>query len=331
MVKKIVVFHEYGAKSHYVGLEEYATSINTRLVYREFNLLKQFLKLFFKRGSFKVFLKNICFLTTVLFSKNHIIILGMAPGDYRLFIYFLLLKRHIVFWHTSWVNQDVFKPLPKGLNNSSYKKKWYKTLNLLIRGVAIVNPFSLGPLKKLGFKNIVTVYHCISSPNKCDIKSKRNYDLGFIGRPEISKGYDLFKALSIKFKNLKFYQSGNIPPKELISQNIKNLGYLKKEELYLNLRDTKIVLNLSGYSEVWQEVFGITIVEAVVNGCYVICTKSPGSILLKKFYPNNIVISDMEYIENHIKILLNRENRKIDINFFNSKNICKRWERLLKK
>lgn len=330
MIKKIIIFHEYGAKSHYIGLKQYATITNTTLVYREFNLLKQFIKALLGRGSFKDFSKNTVFLSSLLFSRNHIIILGMAPGDFRLFIYTFLLKRHTVFWHTSWVNQDVFKTLPKGINNFIYKKKWYETLNLVVRGIAIVNPFSFRPLKKLGFKNIVTVYHCIYSPNECNITSKRNYDLGFIGRPEISKGYKLFKDLSVKFINLKFYQSGKIPSQKLISQNIKNLGFLNKEELYLNLRNTKIILNLSESLDEWQEVFGITIMEAIVNGCFVLCTKSPGSILLKKFYPNNIIISDIENIENNIKILLNRENLKIDVNFFNLKNISKRWERLLK-
>lgn len=327
---EVIVLHEYGAKNHYTALS------NFNIKYYEFNIFKEFLKCLLGKKNFVKFFFNIIFLITIFFKREKVIVFGIAPGDFRLFFLSLLLRNNKVYWHTSWVNQGINESLPKGFNSKSYRKIWYSCMNRLSSGVAIVNPISYSSLKVIGFKNIVSVYHCVEP--KIILKDPNNVKknmIGFIGRPEIAKGYGQFIELANKlYDKYTFYQCGTIPELDLLSLNIRNYGMLNKQDLYSKLDESKLVLNLSVSTDNWQEVFGITTLEAVLNGNYVICTSSPGSILLSKFYPKKIKVigdNDKYDLETLIYRTFNEFQEEKENNYFNLINIRKRWKRLLRK
>ena len=332
MKNKIIVWHEYGAEQHYKGLNRYAKDKDLVIIYREFDLLKQSIKLFLLRQDFKVFIKNLIFPFRLLFVRQTTIVLGMAPGDFRLFLYYHLLKRHKLIWHTSWVRNGVDENLPRGFQFIDYKLFWYKKMKDISSSVAIVNPLAYPALKQIGFTNIVSVFHTIQSAPHVKKISKKQL-VGFVGRPVIAKGYNLFVELSeqIHNHNISFFQCGIKPEKKLKNDKIINLGYLDKSKLLKKLLESKIIINMSKSKKHWEEVFGISIVEAIITGNYILCTRSPGTIFLKRVYTNFIFFIDnnKKLSEQLNELMQNREVKSLPKNYFSSLTISKRWKRVL--
>ena len=81
----------------------------------------------------------------------------------------------------------------------------------------------------------------------------------------------------------------------------------------------------------WEEVFGISIVEAIITGNYILCTRSPGTIFLKRVYTNFIFfIDDNKKLSEQLNELMqNREVKSLPKNYFSSLTISKRWKRVL--
>ena len=101
MAKEIIILHEYGDKRHYEALE-YCSDYN--VVYHEFSIFRQLLK-FYKTRDFKQIYKlyvNLYFLSRINKIKNKIIVLGMAPYDWHILLFYKLFEKNKIIYHTSW-------------------------------------------------------------------------------------------------------------------------------------------------------------------------------------------------------------------------------------
>ena len=103
MSKNIYVVHEYGAPSHYYGLDSWATANGYNIYYRELWRLKNVVK---HPKRWVKFLINICFLCLISYKPKCKIVLCVAPFNNRLPNLMKKMQKHEVYYHTSYTCWD---------------------------------------------------------------------------------------------------------------------------------------------------------------------------------------------------------------------------------
>ena len=186
---------------------------------------------------------------------------------------FNYLKKEINSKYILYFHND-----PLTMNGS---KTANERLNLLINLDKIVfvskwvqNRFFIDLDKKLSDKTEI-VYpsiHKINKPNKKDKK------ITFVGKLNISKGYDIYKDAITKildeFNDWKAYSIGDEDRKRPIitHQNHKELGFLKHKDVLKFLNKSEIAVVPSR----WEEPFGRTALESSSRACATIISNKGG-------------------------------------------------------
>jgi len=155
------------------------------------------------------------------------------------------------------------------------------------------------------------VIHQSASKNIIDIKNKKNI-ITFVGKLNLSKGYDLFGKAIIrilnKYKNWKAYVIGD-EPRDRIDFNHKNLiklGFQKHRKVINLYKKSSIAVVCSR----WEEPFGRTSLEASANGCAVIISNRGG---LPETLTNGVILKKLNVKEIYERIeylILNPKKRK---------------------
>tara|TARA_B100001057_G_scaffold22969_1_gene21316 strand:- start:1076 stop:2125 length:1050 start_codon:yes stop_codon:yes gene_type:complete len=130
------------------------------------------------------------------------------------------------------------------------------------------------------FKNKRSNYEIIThsiDKTKINFKNKKNLIL-FVGRLNLSKGYDIFGKAIIKIlnkhNNWKAIVYGDEPRENIVFKhnNLKVLGFKNHYEILTKLKTTSISVVCSR----WEEPFGRTAMEASSRGCAVIISNRGG-------------------------------------------------------
>jgi hypothetical protein len=98
--KNIYTLHEQGAPSHFFALDSLCNQNSIKLNHREFNFYQQLgasIKYLDYSKLFKFFI-NIAFFFNLIFTKNKIVILALAPYSYKLVYLRYILKKHKTFY-----------------------------------------------------------------------------------------------------------------------------------------------------------------------------------------------------------------------------------------
>ena len=164
------------------------------------------------------------------------------------------------------------------------------------------------------------VIHQSASKSIVDIKNKEKI-ISFIGKLNLSKGYDLFGKAIIKildkYKSWKAYVVGD-EPRDKIDFNHKNLiklGFQKHNEVINLYKKTSIAVVCSR----WEEPFGRTSLEASANGCAVIISNKGG---LPETITNGIILKNLTVNEIYQKIeyLIVNSKQRLDLQKLSYKN-----------
>ena len=155
------------------------------------------------------------------------------------------------------------------------------------------------------------VIHQSASKNIIDIKNKKKI-ITFVGKLNLSKGYDLFGKAIIrilnKYKNWKAYVVGD-EPRDRIDFNHKNLiklGFQKHRKVINLYKKSSIAVVCSR----WEEPFGRTSLEASANGCAVIISNRGG---LPETLTNGVILKKLNVKEIYERIehlILNPKKRR---------------------
>lgn len=351
----IIVLHEYGAPSHYLGLQH--SSLGSLVVFREFSILRQFL-----RG-----LKNldVCLITKsinnllwllkcfFLKPKDKIIILGIAPFDWRARILVYLFKNCTILWHNSWVDWSS-ESFPKGDKFSS-KFYWENIFFHIIKGGAFVTEKSKASfqLKYGAIFPIQVVYHsCPDYFYKSTIsinKAKDSFKVGFVGRLEHHKGVlSLLKLANYSYNfEISFHiaGSGNLKNKIINSNTNSKIvywGQLDASDLKEFYSTIDVLLVPSIKSGSWEEAFGLSIIEAMASGVVPICTDHGGPLEILADTPlEKFIFPECSYVEQaynsicylwYTPSVLNKSSATaFEISKkFNKNSIKSHWDDLLK-
>ena len=349
MSRKIYILHENGANSHYRALKYLCQSKNSSLVYREFSIFKSILKSIIKSDKelLKKQLLNIYFLTSLIFSKNKKIVLGMAPYDFRLLFLSFLLRKHQVYYHTSWTSWDKSFYPKKLFVNSWLIKFWEKFLNYKILHIFAVSSETKKELiknVKIDLLKISVVYHALDDTIYKPMQHNIKLDFIYVGRLEKQKGIEEILEYFSKNNNiiLSIVGSGTLESvaKEYASkyENIHFLGFIKDQNRLAKIyskHDFLILNSKKMYN--WEELFGMVIIEAMACGIVPITTNHKGPIEIITNKENGFIFSENEYIKglDNIIELFNTNKKRISIikdnaiqraKDFSVERIAKKWE-----
>ena len=220
---------------------------------------------------------------------------------------FNYLKKEINSKYILYFHND-----PLTMNGS---KTANERLNLLINLDKIVfvskwvqNRFFIDLDKKLSDKTEI-VYPSIHKINKLNKKDKK---ITFVGKLNISKGYDIYKDAITKildeFNDWNAYSIGDEDRKRPIitHQNHKELGFLKHKDVLKFLNKSEIAVVPSR----WEEPFGRTALESSSRACATIISNKGGlpettdhCVILKR-------LNSKELYKEIKKLILNPKLRK---------------------
>ena len=220
---------------------------------------------------------------------------------------FNYLKKEINSKYILYFHND-----PLTMNGS---KTANERLNLLISLDKIVfvskwvqNRFFIDLDKKLSDKTEI-VYPSIHKINKLNKKDKK---ITFVGKLNISKGYDIYKDAITKildeFNDWKAYSIGDEDRKRPIitHQNHKELGFLKHKDVLKFLNKSEIAVVPSR----WEEPFGRTALESSSRACATIISNKGG---LPETTDHCVILKRLNSKELHKeikKLILNPKLRK---------------------
>lgn len=284
---KIYVLHKRGAVSHYMALEFLLKSHGLTLEFREFAVLTKIFKSI-KSLDFGLLFKqviNIGFMFNLFFSSKKKIVIGIEPFDKRIIFIRNLVRRHNVYYHTSWACWDgTFHP--KHSKNSKIYENWKSFLTSDCKHIFTVTNESRKEISK-NFKisndKISVVYHSVKFPNVPLNITKKPLSFIYFGRLVKQKG--VIELVNF-FKNnpaASFTLIGNGPlEKEIVklTSGCSNINYLphisKKNKLLKIVAEHQYFVMNSKKTNSWEELFGIALIESMQMGLIAIATDHVG-------------------------------------------------------
>jgi glycosyltransferase involved in cell wall biosynthesis len=355
-MKDLIIVHDFDGRPYFKALEKNfrCKFVNSRPI--RF-LLRDIIK---KRRITKDTVDSLLFLLFLPFHKDKIIILGMAPFNFRLFIYGLLCHRNKVLLHSSWhqwMGKTPFSYVE--FVNNFLKKIWHFYLRRFDKIIAVtaatkksILDFSY-PLSL----NVDVVPHVVDIEpiSKSDLDNKWNtnkIEALFVGRLTAEKGIKDIIALSDKMQTspLKDFHitiagKGNLVSEVVdASRNIPELyyaGYINSREKLRDLmRQSQFFLLPSKKIKGWEELFGLVIVEAMSQGCVVIASNHIGPEEIIDENIDGILCEENAFVDVTLKTfnqfhLDNEFYREISARAlhksqkYNMKNISQKWLELL--
>lgn len=288
MKNKIYILHEYGEISHYLGLKRLADENGYVLIYREFHSLfnRQIRKFIKHPNYFYKWILNIIFLINLPFKRPSKIVLAMAPFNKDIFWLSVLLKKHVVYLHTSACSWDNKMPI----YDSDFKTRnfWKTFLTSKVKHIFAVSCYTKNEIIKNNYakeKNISVVNHAIKEiPNLSGLYPKNNNFI-YVGRITSEKGIDELLSYFSRNTNLDLtlIGDGNLIKEvnEYIQEyhNIHYLGYINNYNILMeSYKQMSFFILNSKHTKTWQELFGMALIEAMSCGCVPIVTNHPGPI-----------------------------------------------------
>lgn len=284
----IIVLHEYGARSHYLGLEELAKSKGYQIDYYEFSIFRHFVKSIYRKDTnlFYKTIDNFLFILKALFSglDGKRVVVGIAPYDYRIILINILVRKSKYYLHTSW--PQWFGGFTPKLEIKALRNAWRKFMINSSGIFTVTNAVKdniLSGMKFLNEDKISVVYHSIDkkfsnfSNNFTPIQPKKTLKALYVGRYEDGKGIDRIFELARLHPTVEFYFIGSGPIKIPTLENISDLGRINNKTVLAEFMATCDFLLLPSVpTRKWQEAFGLVVVEALSCGVYPIVSNNIG-------------------------------------------------------
>jgi glycosyltransferase involved in cell wall biosynthesis len=178
---------------------------------------------------------------------------------------------------------------------------------------------------KMDNKNSVVIYNGIGSKffkNAIEVSKNTNNDIIFIGRLEKVKGVDIliraFDKVYSKCPSTKLTIVGDGSKKEELQKLAKTTS--AKENIFFAGRQNDVIawLDKAGifvYPSIWEEGFGISVVEAMARGCIPITFNKGGLPEIIKNEENGYIVDEVsdEELANTILKAINLQQSQKDI------------------
>lgn len=347
-MKKIYVLHEYGSDSHYNGLLALCEQHGIELVFREFRFI-HLIGSGIEHRNLKRILKqpvNFIFLLSLLFTKGKTVVLGMHPYDWKLPILEFLLRKHKIYYHssfTAWNPGDMEKYKHTSERKIKRIKDFVRNKTIHIFAVTQKAKSSICSFTGVEDSKVSVVYHSYTLPLKPDMTPPISHYI-YVGRMDKQKGVEEICDFFSNHLSLMLTLIGDGDDMAYIKRmaskysNIQYAGYVKglSNLMPYYQNNAYFILNSKRTKE-WEELFGQVLIEAMSCGCVPVSVNHSG--------PKEI-ISDLEdgflFEENQLENMLDRvvaldEKHYLQIRAkaikkgqqFSASSIAKRWESIL--
>lgn len=349
-MKKIYSLHEYGAPSHLYALDELAKKNELKLVHRELNIYGQ-LKGLIKKPKFKKFKKllvNVYFLLSLNIQKDKVIVIGIAPYNYRLKYLLPIIRNHNVFYFSSYTCWDQSRMAHSKFYTKELLEVWRNFIANEVKHIFAISEKTKKELVRNNFSSadkITVVNHSYRENFK--VKNSRELTRKFIyvGRMIEQKGISELLEIFAKRTDCDLTLIGKGDLDGIIktyTNTYKNINYLGYVDGFHNIishyTQHSFLLMNSKRNSYWEELFGIAIIEGMACGLVPIATNHPGPI---EIITNGVdgFICEEGAIESKIDEVLSldksnyRDMRKKAIekaSNYRSEVIAERWRNILK-
>ena len=312
-VKTVFILHKQGAPSHYVALEALLSEHGIAVKYREFSIFTKLFKslLTLDTKLFAKQLKNSFFILQLLTSKNKKVLLGIAPFDRKLVKISSYLKKHRVYYHTSWTVWDkTFHPNTKK-NTEAVFQRWRHFLEEKAEHIFAVSETSKKGLLTnyhISEEKISVVKHALAPDfiEIADIPKKQNSFI-YYGRLLPEKGLSEMLDYFSKKKKASLTIIGSGKEADVVQSFSKRFNNIHFQE-FVNDKSTLreiiashqyLILN-SKKTKKWEELFGLVIIESMSQGLIPIASAHSG--------PKEIIEEDFGFLfkENELPETLDR-------------------------
>ncbi|GAB5399699.1 MAG: hypothetical protein Aureis2KO_12840 [Aureisphaera sp.] len=349
MPKTIYVLHKNGAPSHYYGLEHLAHAHGYRIAYREFSIFSKLYKGLL-RGKWKLFIKqftNLGFMVSLLFSRNKKVVLGIAPFDPKLLSLLRLLKKHQLYYHTSWTYWDgTFHPKRKK-NTQRVMQTWRAFLEDYCLHIFAVNKQGKSQLTSnynIQVNAVSVVYHSLHPAfTKRNVQKRKGDSFIYVGRLTPEKGIqellDFFAENPTASLTLIGDGKMSLEAQSYAQQyaNIHFKGYVSgKEALKQELASHEFLVLNSKKTQKWEELFGIILIEAMSQGTLPIASShsGPKEIVNERYgelFEEGEIKSTLASLLKHHSFSEDRSEQAIDASqMYTVENISNLWTAILK-
>lgn len=286
--KNIYTLHEYGAPSHFYGLEYLVNSSGGVLKHRELNLYRQIGSSIKRLNSYKFYkcLINISFLISLLFTTNKKIVVGIAPYNNNLRYLKFLFKNHQIYYFTSYTCWDQSRMVHSKYFSDSLLAVWKDFLNNQVKHIFAVSVLTKNELIDNKFsipEKITVVNHSFNIKIEPSVINVKTLNFITVGQLSYTKGIvDLLKIFKdLPYCNLTIVGDGQLREEvEEASKSYSNIyykGYVKGlDNLIPIYKENSFLILNSQKSETWEELFGLVIIEAMACGLIPIATNHPG-------------------------------------------------------
>jgi glycosyltransferase involved in cell wall biosynthesis len=343
-LSKVYIIQNSLQRSHTIGID---IASNKKAIHIQLSILKELAKIFLRRSeqTFYFFLQNFSHLFFLKTQRKPTIFIFLAPYDWRMAILKFLIPRsaktYIVTSQLNWSKENASSMF---FFNFSYKS-WLKLINrsefIGLNDVAYKNGHK-------EFKKKHLIYHSVNTNNiqTKHPKKSRAIVVGYAGRLRAEKGINELLWLAKKFPNIKFLFAGwgNLEKKiqNLHLPNVDFRGRLYGDDLfrfyiecdYITQLSTKVIKE--NYK--WEDVFGLSVAEAICYGCIPIISDMPAPVqVFKNLSPDNLIVAPT--INNKIDLntieLIFDNLKKKDISSFsipekiNKDIVAMQWKKLL--
>ncbi|EJR0356123.1 group 1 glycosyl transferase [Klebsiella variicola] len=357
MIKEVIILHDVDGRIYFDGIKHLLENgeIN-EIKYYESIVIKRLLKKILHRNlsvrDIKAFINNLSFRLKVPFLKNKTVLLGMAPYNVRFLWYGLLARKNNVIYHTSWPywwTDNV--PCKTPLLNDLLKKIfifYFNRFNFYYCGISKKSCESIG--MNVDNKNrIHTIPHAVDmtifKENKNVSHERRSLKIAFVGRMVREKG--IHELITLVKKCDSFFEFTFIGDGELLDLIKRELGEYTNVKITGRINDKNKIADLLLLSDVfilpsrriegWEELFGISLIEAMSAGLVVISTNHIGP---KEIITNNVngfILDDDEYLVDNIYDLLKnidcnssfiqeiRKQARLKANEYSIDSIARKW------
>lgn len=344
-METVYIFHKQGANSHYLGLDYLLKTKKKQIKFREFSVVTLW-AISLKTLDYKLFLKqfiNLAFLISLIFTRNKKIVFGIAPFDYKIFGLLRLLKKHRIYYHTSWACWDKSFHPKKKKNSEIVFKRWQNFLEDEVEHIFCVTNKSKAELLEnynIPSEKINVVHHALHPVFSTEalVKKKENSFI-YYGRIVSQKGIrELLEYFSENpEKTITLIGDGN--QRFLIekyTEEYPNIIYKNKTE---NIEDLKQELASHEYlllNAKWEELFSLVIIESMSQGVIPVSSALTGPKEIIQDGENGILFNEGELEKALIRLKNHDLNKpKITKNAIQSsrrydrQNIAKNWHPIL--
>lgn len=315
--EKVYLLHEYGSPGHYAALVHLLRENGLQPVFAEFGVLRQFARGLRRRQLSLCWrsLRNVLLLLGLMLAvRRQRILFGMAPFDSSILL-LMALARHRIYLHSSWPYWDLsrqphtpWRPL-RSLVLAAWRR-WCRTrvehaffVTRLAQSNNQASAFAVPASSVVGHSFDAGAFF---GPAQDEVTA-RPVRLAYVGRLEQPKGILDFLELAQRDYPfpVEFHIVGKGEQQAAVDAAVAACpgrlfyaGYIHEaKRLGEFFRSMDFLLNPAQRTAGWEELFGMTLIEAGACGVISWATAHPGPLEILEHSPAGGCLPESDFMQ----------------------------------